>query len=134
MTADEIRTLSYVSISLVNGDLGALEQLRKECTERNPARDVTGALYYDRTMFFQVLEGPAGELHKLMRKIIRDPRHSAVRIVRDEPLPKRKFGEWSMKFVSGLAASKMGDEISYENMTQFGPVQVDHAATLLLGA
>ncbi len=132
MNADVERSLSYASVSLINGDLGALEGLRRQCTRHNANASITGALYYDQQMFVQVLEGPTASLHALMRRISRDPRHTGIRILSDEPAARRRFGEWSMKFVSGLAAQETDAHFTYETLINADRAQVEHAATLLL--
>lgn len=66
-------------------------------SQRNNARDgITGALIYSDGVFFQVVEGAAQDLDRLLRRLSGDPRHAALDIVSRERASDRMFGDWSM--------------------------------------
>jgi hypothetical protein len=65
------------------------------------ARDgITGVLRYDGAYFLQVLEGPRAAVQATMARIMRDPRHTDVRITSQGPLARRDFGSWTMALVT----------------------------------
>ncbi|MGB0513739.1 MAG: BLUF domain-containing protein [Wenzhouxiangellaceae bacterium] len=60
---------------------------------------VTGVLYYGGGCFFQYLEGPADNVDRLYASICRDQRHHDVERLTRRSIGKRRYPEWSMKFV-----------------------------------
>lgn len=96
-------TLSYVSKALFTDDGQALNELVAVAQRRNAAAELTGALYFDGNLFFQVLEGPDHAVQQIYAAIKRDPRHENVRLLKLEALPKRRFAGWSMKFTPASA-------------------------------
>ncbi|WP_374276032.1 BLUF domain-containing protein [Brevundimonas sp.] len=66
-------------------------------SQRNNARDgLTGALVDSRGHFFQVVEGPAGAIERLLRRLADDRRHADIEIVHREPVTERLFADWSV--------------------------------------
>lgn len=92
--------LLYSSIATRPYDEAALVRLLDEARAFNEAHGITGAmLYFDKTReFFQVLEGEQTDVHALMRRIARDPRHQQIAIAHEGPLKARSFSAWSMGF------------------------------------
>ena len=66
---------------------------------RNAGLNLTGALVATQDRFAQVLEGPSESLGAVMTSILRDPRHTDVRLVREEPAGQRNFPSWSLAYV-----------------------------------
>lgn len=62
----------------------------------NAQHSITGVLFLDHDRFVQVLEGPKHELHPLLERIKRDPRHCDVNVLFDTPIPQREFADWNM--------------------------------------
>jgi hypothetical protein len=58
----------------------------------NSRDDVTGALLYDSKWFAQVIEGAEDTVSRTFERILRDPRHSDVSLVKMETVIKRRFG------------------------------------------
>ncbi|MGY6632921.1 MAG: BLUF domain-containing protein [Alkalilacustris sp.] len=96
-----LASLAYVSLSKIPGFSPEMLDLVRVCLARNPALGLTGALYFDGTQFYQVLEGPAAALEAMYATIAADPRHCAVQRLWDGPIAQRRFGDWAMKFVDG---------------------------------
>jgi hypothetical protein len=66
-------------------------------SQRNNRRDeISGALMYSEGVFFQVIEGAAVDLDRLLRRLDSDPRHAEIRIIARAPVTGRLFGDWSM--------------------------------------
>lgn len=64
---------------------------------RNNRRDgVTGALVYSDGRFFQVIEGEAADLQRLMGRLRQDPRQADIEIVLQHAVDHRLFEDWSM--------------------------------------
>lgn len=70
-------------------------------SRRNNRRlEIGGVLHFGNGCFFQYIEGPADEVDALYARICRDPRHTEVRRLTRRPIPRRRFSDWSMKFVA----------------------------------
>ena len=57
-------------------------------------------LCYSDDLFLQVLEGGRDEVCELYNTIVRDDRHSNVRILIYEEIAERRFGNWTMGHVN----------------------------------
>ena len=65
----------------------------------NPRQQIGGVLYYGNGYFFQCLEGPSDAVNRLSSRIMQDDRHDQFEIVKLNPIGKRLFNNWSMKFI-----------------------------------
>lgn len=68
--------------------------------DHNPKLGITGMLCYSDDLFLQVLEGGRDEVCELFNTIVRDDRHTNVRILSFEEIPERRFGAWTMGHVN----------------------------------
>ena len=97
MTTD-LCTLIYNSAATQPMTEADLVSLLEQARNHNASVDVTGMLLYHDHCFFQVLEGPRDAVHELAEKIEKDPRHTQMTVIIDEPVHRRSFGEWTMGF------------------------------------
>ena len=102
--ANPLVSLVYCSSATDPFDEQALVELLAASRDRNSARDITGMLLYRGGEFVQILEGPRSDVEDLMQAIGRDPRHTDVRVLIEEPLHERRFDEWTMGYHSLVAA------------------------------
>lgn len=86
----------------------ALTSILTTSSRNNACSDVTGALLYCGGMFLQVLEGPAGEVAKVLQRVSSDRRHKNLQIILDESIANRSFAHWSM---CGAVLSPLDKEI-----------------------
>jgi hypothetical protein len=112
--------LAYVSKAAIPPyDPGLLEIARTSL--RNNARlGVTGALFFDDDLFYQVLEGDDSVVAVLFDRIRQDPRHIDVTPLWHAPIAERSFKDWSMKFIDGRTQKKLGADFSFNHLTQHG--------------
>jgi Sensors of blue-light using FAD len=80
---------------------------------KNKERGICGFLMFDRTQFYQILEGESGDLSALYDVIVRDNRHSGVVCLSRNPIETRSFPDWSM-------ASFFNDKPSHPLLLSFG--------------
>ena len=73
-----------------------LRDLLVKARAKNAALDITGTLVYEKGHFFQVLEGDAAAVKTLFETIKKDDRHCHVRLMIEDDIETRQFGEWSM--------------------------------------
>src|SRR5258708_24836279 len=62
-----------------------------ESVANNRRDDITGALIHDDKWFAQALEGPESMVSATFERILRDPRHSDVRLIKMEPVAVRRY-------------------------------------------
>jgi hypothetical protein len=63
-----------------------------ESVTNNRRDEVTGALIYDPRWFAQTLEGPEAAVFATFERILRDPRHGEVTLIKMQPVAARRFG------------------------------------------
>ena len=63
----------------------------------NPARDITGMLFYDQGKFIQIIEGEKQELDKLMDILNSDVRHKNIQVLINAAVPQRELKDWNME-------------------------------------
>jgi len=71
-----------------------------ESVANNRRDDITGALIHDDKWFAQALEGPETTVSATFERILRDPRHSEVRLIKMQPVEARRFAAWWMACVA----------------------------------
>ncbi len=75
-----------------------VEAITEVARSRNADLDVTGALISTERHFAQILEGPAAAVDEVMVSILRDPRHSALKVLEEVERPRRWFAKWSLAY------------------------------------
>ncbi|WP_314425753.1 BLUF domain-containing protein [uncultured Microbacterium sp.] len=104
MTVDHaLFSLVYCSTATRPFDDVELAELLAGSREHNHAQGITGMLLYRDGEFVQILEGDRHDVEQLMERIGRDPRHTDVRILLEEPLHERRFEEWTMGYQALVA-------------------------------
>ena len=91
-----LRQLLYVSRSLPSNARISLDPIYEASRHNNAIDGVTGLLFSDGRRFVQVLEGSDEAVGATMQRIRVDPRHGHLVVLRDETVPAREFGMWSM--------------------------------------
>ena len=108
MPATDLRRLLYVSHSRLTGDpaavAAALAEILAVARRRNAELGVTGALMLHDGRFAQALEGPHAAVQAVFDSIAADPRHGAVTVTEDGPVPARAFPAWSMAYAGADGA------------------------------
>ena len=104
-----------------------LEQSRRH----NPARGITGILCYSGDVFIQVLEGGRDEVCELFNAIVRDARHTHVRLLAYDEIRERKFSNWTMGHVD-LSRINPGLLLKYHEKAVLNPFACSGDATMAL--
>jgi hypothetical protein len=95
--------LTYYSRNRVDRSGGPLQDriddILIESVANNRRDDITGALIHDDRWFAQALEGPDSMVSATFERILRDPRHADVRLIKMEPVAARRFAAWWMACV-----------------------------------
>lgn len=82
-----------------------LDQILAQSHRNNPRRGITGLLCFTSDVFVQVLEGGRDEVCDLYNAIVRDERHSQVRLLAYEEITERRFSNWTMGQVDANAVN-----------------------------
>ena len=90
-------TLTYRSRSIGPVSELELQRLLRSAQIRNRSEGLTGLLIYDKGRFFQWLEGPAEGMKRVWDSLKRDPRHTDIEVMGNEPTAVRCFADWDMK-------------------------------------
>ena len=91
----------------------------------NARRGLVGALYFGDGCFFQCLEGRAADVDRLYASLLRDPRHTDLKVLSRRPIARTRFADWSMKYVPLDRA--MQALLREQGLTVFDPYQFDDA-------
>lgn len=76
-----------------------LDAIARESEGHNRLHEITGVLVHAGGCFLQQIEGALEAIDMLYGKICRDPRHTDVTLVVQQPIATRRYGSWSMAVV-----------------------------------
>lgn len=93
-----IQQVLYRSQAAPNLTQADIARLLQQARAHNTQHDITGLLCFSEGHFIQLLEGPAPAVLELYARIQQDPRHQAVKTLRDSAGPLRWFAEWQMAY------------------------------------
>lgn len=108
-----------------------VESILEQSRRNNPRLGVTGLLCYSGDVFIQVLEGGRDAVCELFNEIVRDERHTNVRILLFDEIPARKFGGWTMGQANVGKASQT-IVLKYSEKPEFDPFTGSGVATMAL--
>lgn len=86
--------------SVASSQLGQLHlfHLLTQTQASNLRAGITGHLLYEHGVFIQCIEGRRQAIDAIWQRILRDPRHTRIELLRRETCERRHFGDWSMSF------------------------------------
>lgn len=90
--------VTYISQEASPLSADALLGLLSQCHQNNVAKGLTGMLLFGNGTFLQSLEGEQAVVDSLMQKIAQDPRHTAMKVLRQDTISERQYADWSMGF------------------------------------
>lgn len=73
-----------------------LNDLGTSVARRNAAMDVTGVLFSHGGHFLSAIEGSKANVRQVYGAISCDRRHRSISIISDQPVPSRRFPDWSL--------------------------------------
>jgi len=73
-----------------------------DATDFNRANDISGALIFDGSCFFQYIEGPRAPLAEAYARIQASRSHIILLKLIEGPVPARRFAGWEMFFRNGM--------------------------------
>lgn len=108
-----------------------VESILEQSRRNNPRRGITGMLCVSDDLFIQVLEGGRDEVCELFNTIVRDARHSNVRILVFEEVAERRFANWTMGQVN-LTKVNPALLLKYSDKPTLDPFSCSGHATMAL--
>ena len=108
---DQLIELSYVSQSANDMGILGLMNLLEDVVHKNKRNGITGVLFYDNCIFGQIMEGYPQHVELIWKSIAADPRHKEIQVLDINPLQKRRFSSWSMKFYGSDEISQYVPEL-----------------------
>jgi hypothetical protein len=121
----------YASRSAKRLDAAVLDSILDQCLRNNPSQGITGILCHTDDMFVQLIEGGRDAICDLYNTIVRDDRHSTVRLLAYDEIDERRFANWSMGQVN-LHDINPGLLLKYSEKATFDPLTAPARATLSL--
>lgn len=99
----------YASSAAIRLSQHDLLELLKKARLKNHAHGLTGMLLYRDGIYLQYLEGQRADVDSLLKRLREDPRHNAIRVLREGTIPERLFPDWSMAYKNlvGLRRSQV---------------------------
>jgi len=108
-----------------------LDEILAQSHRNNPRRGITGLLCFTSDVFVQVLEGGRDEVCDLYNAIVRDDRHSKVRLLAYEEITERRFANWTMGQVDAEAVNR-SVLLKYATTATLDPFSITGQATMAL--
>jgi hypothetical protein len=108
---DQLIELSYVSEATNDMGILGLMNLLEDAVHKNKRNGITGVLFYDNRIFGQIVEGYPQHVELIWKAISADPRHKELQVLDINPLQKRRFSNWSMKFYGSDEISQYVPEL-----------------------
>lgn len=94
-----LRSLTYVSQAAEPMPEEAFNLLGVEASRLNALDGISGLLVFNGASFCQTIEGSPEAVEALLGRLLRDPRHTDVRVIADERVPTRRFRSWDMQLL-----------------------------------
>lgn len=98
--------LIYTSTVREDVNLEELQRILTQSQTNNQKRDLTGVLAFNSKIVLQGLEGGRDEINALYTKLLADPRHHKVVMLKYQEIRSRQWANWSMGFAAPHAANR----------------------------
>ena len=121
----------YASRAAATLSAVALDNIFAQSHRHNPNHGITGLLCFTSEVFVQVLEGGRDEVCDLYNAIVRDDRHSQVRLLAYEEIAERRFGNWTMGQVDANTVNP-SLLLKYSKVASLDPFAITGQATMAL--
>lgn len=121
----------YASRAAAALSTAALDEILVQSHRNNPRCGITGLLCFTSEVFVQVLEGGRDEVCELYNAIVRDNRHSQVRLLAYEEIAERHFGNWTMGQVDAKTVNP-SLLLKYSKTASLDPFAITGQATMAL--
>ena len=112
---DRLRRVVYRSRQVDGLDPGVIvDEIALPAMRKNRSLFITGCLWFDRSSFIQILEGPVEAVSDLYARIRDDSRHTDVETLLDDMPMCRLFERFSMRTVTGEIGSPISQALEFK--------------------
>ena len=108
-----------------------IDSILAQSQRNNTERGITGVLCFSDDIFLQVLEGGRDDVCETFNAIVKDARHTNVRILQFEEIVERRFGSWTMGHVN-IAKVNPSLLLKYASKPTLNPFSCSGRASLSL--
>ena len=91
-----LRRIVYMSKTSGHFSKRNLLDLLHESRVYNIIDNIGGVLIHKKGCFFQIIEGESEVIGNLLTRLLRDPRHSELKVIIDSTVDSRLFSNWTM--------------------------------------
>ena len=123
--------LLYASRPVAPLTTEVVDAILAQSRAHNPKLGITGILCYSHDLFLQVLEGSRDAVCEMYNTIVRDDRHTHVRILSYEEIAERRFGNWTMGHVD-VSTVNPSLLLKYAKLPVLNPFNCSGKASLAL--
>ncbi|MFN3580749.1 MAG: BLUF domain-containing protein, partial [Pseudomonas sp.] len=94
-----ISRATFATSTAANGVEPTVARILSVSRSNNRKNGLVGMLYYGDGCFFQCLEGETSKVQALYKTLLKDSRHTDLKILASEQIKRLSFPDWSMKYV-----------------------------------
>ena len=98
-TSRRLVRLIFVSTATRPLEARDLDAMAASSRRNNAAQGLTGLLLFGGFRFYAILEGPQRRVFARMERIITDPRHRRLTVLREDAIEVPRFANWSFGFI-----------------------------------
>lgn len=132
-TVKDLLSICYVSRSLIGDDMDKVVDIWEVSERNNELVDITGLLYFDDQIFFQVLEGEEKIVQEKFEKIATDPRHEDVTVLFEYFCATRTVHDMNMKVISKFGDRRRQAMFSWERLNDATTQEISRRIWTLKG-
>jgi hypothetical protein len=121
----------YASRAVDRVTAATVDAILEEARRNNPGAGITGMLCFTDELFIQVIEGGRDAVCELYNSLVRDARHTGIRLLRFEEITERGFGAWTMGKVD-FSRTSQTLLLKYFDTARLDPFAAPGGATLSL--
>ena len=97
MGQSSLKQIKYISSFAPKTTQEDVQAILETSRRNNQNSDISGILMVSDQTFFQILEGPEGDVDQVWDRIRGDHRHDNICVLTDGALRERSFGRWRMQ-------------------------------------
>lgn len=119
-----ISRATFATSTAANGVEPTVARILSVSRSNNRKNGLVGMLYYGDGCFFQCLEGETSKVQALYKTLLKDSRHTDLKILASEQIKRLSFPDWSMKYVP--IDQHMQKLLVEHGFDHFDPYRFDH--------
>ena len=111
--------LIYISTAKPDIKQSDIESILSTARNFNAKNNLSGCLIFHNNHFLQLLEGDKEIVSSLYKKIIKDDRHSDIKLLNESIKAIRSFSEWKMAFIDLTNHTEIEQKMFIDNLLTY---------------